>query len=241
MVTSGKGGVGKSSVTAGVGAALARQGKKVLLFDADVALRSLDIILGTADGTVYNWFDLMTGACDIEQAVVQVEDAKELYVLSAPVKRCTVRLEDFWNLFKKLREEYDYIFIDSPAGVGQGFELSMIPADIALVVATTDPVCLRAANTVVRILLNKGIGERKLIINRFKARPIGKKKLPNVDDTIDGTGAQLIGIVPNDDRITYFGAKGKPLPEKISPALAFNRIAKRLEGEEIPLKHLERM
>lgn len=241
VITSGKGGVGKSSITAGIGTELARLGKKTVLFDADVALRSLDIILGTAEKTVYNWLDLATNNCELSQAAIATEDISNLYVISAPASRCAIKIEEFCKMFDRLKEEFDYIIIDSPAGIGQGFELSVIPADLALVVATTDPVCLRAANAAIKILINKGIAKRRLIINRFKPKPIGKKKLPNVDDTIDGVGARLLGVVPEDERITYYAVKGKPLEPNFPSALAFKRIARRLLGEEIPLKRLERM
>lgn len=242
IVTSGKGGVGKSSVVAGLGAALARQGKRVLLVDMDIALRSLDLILGVGNRMVFDWGDLLQRRVKDKQCLMPVEGYSGLFVLPAPLKLdFSFNVFDVRKLFKAISKEFDYIFMDSPAGIGRGFDMAALPADMGLIVATPDPICIRSAAKVSRILDLKSITSQRLIINRFRAEPVKKGRLPDIDDVIDNTAVRLIGIVPEDVGVAYSAAKGRPLPGQSQAAKAFDRIAKRLENQEIALRRLAKM
>lgn len=237
VVTSGKGGAGKSSVSCGCAAALAHRGKKVLLIDADVGLRSLDIMLGVEEITVYHWEDVLSKRCGMEQAVVAVSDELPLFLLSAPYTMQSIpKAERFRELCKNAAQEYDFVFIDSPAGLGRGFTLATQSADEALLVATPEPVCIRSAGAAAA-LLPENVKSR-LIINRFKAGQIIRRSMPNIDDVIDRTGVRLIGVVPEDKEVSYCAANGILLSQNRPAMKAFDRIACRIQGDEIPLKHL---
>lgn len=242
IVTSGKGGVGKSSVAAGLGAAMARRGKRVLLVDMDIALRSLDLILGVGNRAVFDWGDLLQLRVKDKQCLMPVEGYDGLYVLPAPVKLdFNFNVFEVRKLFKAISKEFDYLFMDSPAGIGRGFDMAALPAEQALIVATPDPICIRSAAKVSRILDVKNVTSQRLIINRFRATPVQKGRLPDIDSVIDGTAVRLVGIVPEDPNIVYSAAKGRPIPYAAPAAKAFDRIARRMENEEIPLKRLEKM
>lgn len=237
VVTSGKGGAGKSSVSCGCAAALAQQGKKVLLIDADVGLRSLDIMLGVEERAVYHWEDVLSRRCTKEQAVIDIDDELPLYLLSAPsVLQVFPRGERFRELCEAYAKDYDFVFVDSPAGLGRGFSLAACGADEALLIATPDPVCIRSAGAAAASL--PPTVKTRLIINRFKPYAILRRSMPNIDDAIDQTGVRLIGIVPDDREIPYYAANGELFMQRGPAMKAYKRIARRLQGEEIPLKHL---
>lgn len=238
VVTSGKGGVGKSTVSCGCAVSLARQGKKVLLIDADIGLRSLDAMMGTSERTVYHWEDIMMKRCKKDDAIVQVNDMLPLFLLTAPFSAEEIPDSGaFREMCLEFSQEYDFVYIDSPAGLGRGFSLAIHGADEAFVVVTPDPVCIRAAGTARARLMEAGVAA-KMILNRFKAYPVIRRSMPNIDDAIDQTGIQLIGIVPEDKEITYCAAKGQIYSARCRAVKAFDRIARRIQGEEIPLKHL---
>lgn len=237
VVTSGKGGVGKSSVSCGCAAALARMGKRVLLIDADIGLRSLDVMLGTAQRTVNHWGDLLTDWCPDDEAIIQVNDALPLFVLAAPFFSETYPdAQEFAKLCERLADKFDYIFIDSPAGLGRGFVLAAAGAEEAIVVVTPDPVCIRSAGITAShaALRDK---PSKLILNRFRTYPILHRSMPNIDDAIDETGLMLLGIVPEDAKVAYSAGQGLIIPENCRAAKAFKRISGRMLGEEIHLKY----
>lgn len=239
VIASGKGGAGKSSLAAGLGGALAGMGKRVLLIDGDIGLRSLDLILGCAENTVYDWADVILGRCAPEKAPLPVND---LFLLAAPLRDAPAFTPDAMRALAAHYDAFfDHILIDAPAGVERGFQLSASAAQNAIVVSTPDAVCVRSAAAAVDELYAMELSPILLVINRFKAQPVAKRKLLNIDQVIDSAGARLIGIVPDDPDVTYRAAMGKPvLPE--SPAgMAYLRIAKRIEGEKIPLKHLDKM
>ena len=243
-VASGKGGVGKSSVTAGIGTALARLGKKVVLVDADIGLRSLDLILGAADHVVYDWSDVLFKRCSISDAVLKIQRQPGLSLLPAPLTfPDAFTQQEIRDTCKEITDNYecDYIIIDCPAGIGDGFYLAVGPADEILVITTPDIICVRAAHIVDFALSKINKKNSRLIINRFTSSPIEMNILPNIDDIIDLIGIQLIGIVPEDQNITFSAVKGELISEKTKAGTAFTNIAKRLEGFNIPLKYLEKM
>lgn len=234
-VVSGKGGTGKSTAAAGIGAALARRGKQVLLIDADEGLRCLDLILGVAEQTVFDVGDLLLGHCAAADAVYSVPSCEGLYLLAAPA--VPDQLQDpalFRLLCEKLGGLFDFVFIDCPAGISEGFRMVTASTKNVLVVANTDPASLRAAALVNTLLHRQESIKSRLILNKFTALSVIAGRAPNVDDIIDKTGLRLIGLVPFDNQVPQTAAAGTAL--QIGPAAdAFDRIARRLLGESVPL------
>lgn len=232
LVASGKGGSGKSSFVTGVGRALAAQGKKVLAADCDIGLRSLDILFGVTENVVFDWGDLLLDRCTPEQAVIK----GDVDFLAAPRSFSDeFTPEATAKLFKSFSEEYDYILLDSPAGIDRGFSLAASAADRAILISTPDSVCVRSCSRTYDELRRMKIENVRLVINMFEVKPVCKKKLLNIDQCIDETGVQLLGVVPRDISVAYTSVTGKS-PAYDSPAtLAFSRIAKRITGKRIPL------
>lgn len=232
LVSSGKGGSGKSSFTAGVSRALAACGKKVLAVDFDIGLRSLDLLLGVSDKVVFDWGDLLLERCTAEQAIV----SGNVDLLAAPLRfNSAFTAEAVAKMMKSLKPHYDYIMIDSPAGIDRGFELAAAGAERAVVVSTPDSVCVRSCGRAFDELDKMDISDIKLIINMFEVKPVCRHKLLNIDQCIDETGVQLLGIVPRDPNLGYCSVTGVT-PGEFSPStLAFSRIAKRITGKRVPL------
>ena len=232
LVSSGKGGSGKSSFTAGVSRALAADGKKVLAVDCDIGLRSLDLLFGVSDKVVFDWGDVLLGRCSAEQAVVK----GNVDLLAAPSRfNDGLTPAAIKKLIKSLKPEYDYILIDSPAGIDRGFELAAASAERAVVVSTPDSICVRSCSRAFDELHRLGVNDVRLIINMFEVKPVCKHKLLNIDQCIDETGVQLLGIVPRDPNLGYCSVTGMG-PGEFSPStLAFSRIAKRITGKTVPL------
>ena len=232
LVASGKGGSGKSSFVTGVSSALAAMGKKVLAVDCDIGLRSLDILFGVTEKIVFDWGDLILDRCTREQAVIK----GRADLLAAPRSFCDeLTPEAAEKLFKSFSEDYDYIFLDSPAGIDRGFQIAAAGADRAIVVSTPDSVCVRSCSRAFDELRHLGIEDVRLIINMFEVKPVCKRKLLNIDQCIDETGVQLLGIVPRDIAVGYSSVTGTA-PGEFSPStLAYSRIAKRITGKRVPL------
>lgn len=232
VVASGKGGSGKSSFTAGLGRALAFAGKKVLAIDFDIGLRSLDLLFGVSDKVVYDWGDLVTERCTSEQAIIGCE----VDLLAAPRNFS----EDFTaekvaKMVKSFKKSYDFILLDSPAGIDRGFQLAASGAEKAVIVSTPDSVCVRSCGRAFSELEKNGVTDCRLIINMFEVKPVCKHKLLNIDQCIDETGIQLLGIVPRDANVGFCSVTGVA-PGEFSPStLAFSRIAKRICGKRVPL------
>lgn len=232
FVFSGKGGVGKSTVTAAVSRSLLYCGKKVLCIDADIGFRSLDLILNTGNQAVYNWLDLMENRCDAERAAVSAEGCPDL--LSAPNNYSEkITLESVGEMLSRLDGKYDYIFVDSPAGCGALHEIFARLCDRALLIATADSVCVRSAETAAAKIgeYNDGLDIR-LIVNRFNKAEVLKGRQLNLDDTMDAVRVGLAGVVPEDRTIGNMSG-GCTLSQKAQSA--FNRIARRITGEQICL------
>lgn len=232
LVSSGKGGSGKSSFTAGVSRALAFGGAKVLDVDCDIGLRSLDLLLGVSDKVVFDWGDVLLGRCTAEQAIIK----GEIDLLAAPSRfDSAFGPEVLAKLVKSLKSSYDYIFIDSPAGIDKGFQIAAACAEKAVVVTTPDSICVRSCARAFDELDRLGVKDVRLVINMFEVKPVCKHKLLNIDQCIDETGVQLIGVVPRDANLGYCSVTGDS-PAEFSPStLAFSRIAKRITGKRVPL------
>ncbi|HHV50665.1 MAG TPA: septum site-determining protein MinD [Clostridiales bacterium] len=241
VITSGKGGAGKSTVAAGLGCALAHLGRKVVLLDGDAGLRSLDIMLGISERAVYDMSDIFEGNCEPIRAVYQSPVNERVSVVPAPVsleKMCSP--VDMARLCRGFAKYYDHVIVDCPAGIGQGFECAIAGANRALVVTTPDMISARDAQIVGRILDRRNIPAR-LVINRLRPMPIITGKMPDVDEIIDIASLQLIGIIPEDEEVAIANANGRPLPVRSNAAICFSNIARRFLGEQVPLANLEKM
>lgn len=234
VVTSGKGGTGKSSVTAALGTALAKRGKKVLLIDCDWGLRCLDLILGVSKNTVYDLGDILSNNCEIAKAIYKVPGVERLSMIPAPNFSAIAPLgNSFKRLCMALSGSFDYILLDSPAGIESGFQVAVGAAQLALVVVTPDTVCIRDAERVGKILGGYDLSECKMVINKFSRTSLKYEETRNLDKIIDGASMQLIAVIPDDKNVPAFAAQGIPLYSKGKAAAAFRRLAARLEGEEV--------
>jgi len=235
VIASGKGGVGKSSVSAGLALALQRDGYRVLLVDCDIGLRSLDLILGAGAELLFHWGDVIQQRCASEQAVIAA--ANGLSLLSAPTGFETEYTPAAMReLAAAYDEDFDFILFDSPAGVGMGLELAAAAAELALIVATPDEVCVRSGQIAADLLSGWGVAESRLIINRFDAKSVAKKKLLNIDEVIDSTHLRLLGVVPSDPSVMFYMSRGQMIDEKSKAMRAFERIAQRLNGKRVLLE-----
>ena len=240
VVTSGKGGVGKSTVTAYLGTELCARGKRVLLIDMDEGLRSLDIILGVSESTVFDVYDVVCGNCTPTQAILQISNFWGMHLLPAPIKKGMIteptHLKELCRCYSDL---FDYIIIDSPAGIGDGFYLSAAAADMALVVVTPDPVSVRAGATAASLLRQSAVNNIRLIINKVNTPLMKKGTFYNIDEIIDITQTQLIAAIPTDYAVIEYSSKGLPLPASYAKD-SFVRLAGRLTGQRIMLPKLQK-
>ena len=233
VIASGKGGVGKSSLTVGLCRALRDRGRRVLAVDCDLGLRSLDLLFHAGDALVFDWGDVLRGLCAPERACV---DADGVGLLAAPLHESgDFTPQAMRDMIAHYDGDYDFILIDAPAGVVGEFELASAMADRALVVATSDGVCLRSASRAADTLRQQGVADLRLVLNRFHRAAVEHSFLVNVDDAIDRVGVQLIGVVPEDPEVTFRLPKGEALPKKSPAKTAWERIAARLDGEDVPL------
>ena len=243
VITSGKGGVGKTTITANLGTALAQLGCKVALIDADFGLRNLDLILGLENRVVYTAIEAIAGECRLEQALVKDKRLNGLVLLPAAQTRNkeSVLPEQMKDLVMQIAKSYDYILVDSPAGIEMGFRNAIAAAQEAVIVTTPEVAAVRDADRVVGLLEAHGIKNIQLIVNRLKPEMIQLNEMMSVEDVLEILAVPLIGIVPDDERVIVSSNRGEPLvlENKPSlPAMAFNNIARRLEGEKVPLLDL---
>lgn len=238
VVTSGKGGTGKTSITGGVSSCLARLGKSVLCIDMDIGLRNLDISLGLSDRALMDFSDVVLGRCSLEKAAVSHPDLPGLSLLTAPMS-FTPQLTQWQvqELLDEARKRYDYIMIDSPAGLGQGFQLATCGADRALVVSTNDASSLRDAQRTVAEL--DRLDQIHLVMNRIQPKLLRQLRT-TIDDAMDAAGLPLIGVVPEDPRVILSANQGRPLilGGRQGAANACLNIAKRIQGFRVPIMRI---
>jgi septum site-determining protein MinD len=244
VITSGKGGVGKTTVTANLGMALARLGRKVALVDADFGLRNLDLLLGLENRVVYTAIEVLAGECRLEQALVKDKRIEGLVLLPAAQNRTkeSVTPAQMKQLVAALVKAFDYVLIDSPAGIEMGFKNAIAPAQEALVVTTPEIASVRDADRVVGLLEAQNIKRNHLIINRLRPGMVQANDMMSVEDVQEILAIPLIGVVPEDERVIVSTNRGEPLvlAENLAlPGLAIFDIARRLEGEKVEFMNLE--
>ena len=234
VIASGKGGVGKSTITKNLGLYFASLGRRTLIIDCDAGLSSLDIMLSCSESVNFTWSDIADGNCETADALMKIYE--NLTLLPSPRVPLT---EDYGDIIerltKELDDEYDYIFIDAPAGVGRGLRRAAAGAEKSLIVATADEVSVKGAATVENVLRECGITASRLLINRYDVRAAKRGRLLTIDEIIDKTSVQLIGIIPEEKNIMYSTVSTRRLRTKKCDG-AFSRIAMRIEGKYIPLE-----
>lgn len=231
VVASGKGGVGKTTLTVALGKALTAFGNRVLIIDCD-RLRSVDLLVGITKELVYDFGDVILGRCEAEQAVYE---QKGLCVISCPSDYDNITVEGMKKLTEHYDCDYNYILFDAPAGIGEGLKLACAAAERGIVVSTPDLVCVRSACTAAREMEKMGVKESRLIINRAHKKDIVKGRLLNVDKVIDSTQVQLIGVVPEDEKLKLGAMGGDIYKKRQLSYTAFSNIAKRICGQYIAL------
>ena len=235
-VVSGKGGTGKTSLVAHVGLYLAALGNMVLCLDCDMGLRNLDIALGMSDRTVMDFTDVLEGRCTLQEAAPAHPIQKNLFLLTAPSQVRPVDRLAFRRMMDKIRRNFDYCLVDSPAGLGEGFHLSIAGCDRVIVVTTTDPTSLRDAQRTVQELGHLPRGKVHMVVNRCK-RKLMKHLHQTIDDAIDTAGLPLLGVVPEDEELPLALGRGIPLVFLYNrcASTAYRNIALRLTGQKVPL------
>ena len=241
VITSGKGGVGKTTTTANVGTGLAKEGKKVVLIDTDIGLRNLDVVMGLENRIVYNLVDVIEGNCRIKQALIKDKRYPNLYLLPSAQTRdkSAVSPEQMAKLTKELKEEFDYILLDCPAGIEQGFKNAIAGADRAIVVTTPEVSAVRDADRIIGLLEANEIGRTELVVNRLRADMVKRGDMMSIEDVQEILAIDLIGAVPDDEQIVISTNQGEPLVGSASLAgKAYQNICHRLVGEEVPFLDL---
>ena len=242
-ITSGKGGVGKTTIVANLGTALAKLGKKVALIDADFGLRNLDLLLGLENRVVYTILEVIAGECSIEKALVKDKRQPGLALLPAAQNRNkeAVSPEQVKEIISKITPNFDYLIVDCPAGIELGFRNAIAAAKEAIIVTTPEMAAVRDADRVIGLLEAEGIKKISLIVNRLRAEMVQLDKMISVEDIIDLLVIPLIGIVPDDERVIVSTNRGEPIVLEDRPSLpgmALRNIARRFEGEEVPFLDL---
>jgi len=242
-ITSGKGGVGKTTATASLGAALALRGLKVTVADTDIGLRNLDVVMGLENRIVYNLMDVVGGTCPLRQALIRDKRIEGLYLLPAAQARSKEDMspDDLCRVCDELREEFDFVLIDSPAGIEHGFRNALAPADEVVVITTPEVTSARDADRVIGLVEVEGKGPIRLIINRLDPPRVRRGEMLGTEDVIEILAVELLGIVPEDRQVLMCANKGIPVAlDGDTPAgVAYRNIASRLLGEDVPFMALE--
>ena len=242
VVTSGKGGVGKTTTTANLGTGLAKLDKKVVLVDTDIGLRNLDVVLGLENRIVYNLVDVIDGNCKISQALIKDKKVDGLYLLPAAQTRDkdAVKPEQMKTLVEELRKDFDYIILDCPAGIEQGFKNAIAAADRALVVTTPEVSAVRDADRIIGLLEANEIRNSRLIVNRLNIDMVKHGNMMTAEDVVEVLSIDLIGVVPYDEKIVVSTNTGTPLAgDDTLVGQSYMNICRRIMGEEVPFLNLE--
>jgi len=243
-ITSGKGGVGKTTATANIGAALANSGQRVACIDADIGLRNLDVVMGLENRIVYDLVDAVEGRCRLNQAMIKDKHIPNLFLIPSAQTRdkTAVSPSDMIRLCEELRPDLDWIVIDSPAGIERGFKNAIAPADQIIVITNPEVSAVRDADRIIGIVEAEEKGTPKLLINRLNPEMVRQNNMLSADDVVDLLAIHLLGIVPEDKNVIISTNKGVPIAlDGKSPAgQAYRNIARRIQGEEVPLMDLDK-
>ena len=243
VVTSGKGGVGKTTTTANIGAGLSRLGKKVLVIDTDLGLRNLDVVMGLENRIVYNLVDVIEGGCRLKQAMISDKRHENLYLLpSAQTKdKSAITPEQMIKLTNELRDEFDYVLLDCPAGIEQGFQNAIPGADRAFVVTTPEVSSIRDADRIIGLLEQNHMKKLNLIINRIRMDMVKRGEMMSVEDVTEILPIDLIGAIPDDEQVVIGTNQGEAVVDMDSLAgKAYTNICRRITGEEVPFLDLDK-
>ena len=238
VITSGKGGVGKTTTTANIGIGLAQSGKKVVVIDTDLGLRNLDVVMGLENRIVYNLVDVIEGSCRMKQALIRDKRFPDLYLLpSAQTKdKTSVSPEQMQKLVSELRSDFDCIFLDCPAGIEQGFQNAIAGADRAIVVTKPEVSAIRDADRIIGLLETEGIKKNELLINRLRIDMVRRGDMMSVEDVSEILAIDLLGVIPDDEQIVIATNQGEPIVGSDSIAgRAYSNVCRRILGEEIPI------
>jgi septum site-determining protein MinD len=243
VITSGKGGVGKSTTSANIGTALALSGKKVCLVDTDIGLRNLDVIMGLENRIIYDIVDVVTGQCRLEQALIKDKRFEHLYLLPASQTRDKSALspEAVRKIVDELKQKFDYVVIDCPAGIEQGFKIAIAGAEKAIVVTTPENAAVRDADRVIGLLEGAKIHGPKLVINRIKPHMVQHGDMLDIDEIVAVLAIDLLGVVPDDEWVISCANRGEPavLNPNSKASMAYRNIARRIMGDSVPLMVLQ--
>ena len=243
VITSGKGGVGKTTTTANLGTALSLEGKKTVVVDADIGLRNLDVVMGLENRIVYDMVDVVEGSCRLKQALIKDKRFDNLYLLPAAQTRDknAITPDQMKALCDQLRESFDYILMDCPAGIEQGFKNAIAGADRAIVVTNPEISAVRDADRIIGLLEANEIKDIRLIINRVRNEMVKRGDMMDKQDIIEILAIDLIGLVPDDESIIVSTNKGEPaiLDNKSLAGQAYKNITKRILGEDVPLLEID--
>jgi len=238
VITSGKGGVGKTTTSANIGTALAAMGRKVVVVDGDTGLRNLDVLMGLENRIVFTLIDVIEERCRLKQALIKDKRFSNLYLLPTAQTRDKndVSPQQMLSIVNQLKGDFDYVILDCPAGIEQGFENAIIGADRAIIVVNPEVTSVRDADRVIGKLDAKGMEQHDLIVNRINFDMVKRGDMLDINDILDSLAIKLIGVVPDDRNITISTNKGEPivLDESSISGQAFKNIAKRITGEEVP-------
>ena len=239
VITSGKGGVGKTTTTANLGTALAMQGKRVVLLDGDVGLRNLDVALGMENKVVYDFVDVLEKKCRLSQAMLADKKQENLFFLAASQTRTSADItpEQMQMLVRELEKQFDYILIDCPAGAGRGFQKAIAAANRAVVVTVPEPSAVRDADKIMDQLEEAGIKKRNVIVNRMRPELVKIEAILSVEEIVDWLSAELLGVIPEDVAVLLSGSRGisaVTIPRS-EAGKAYHNTARRLMGETVPL------
>ena len=243
-ITSGKGGVGKTTATANIGAALASMGKRVACIDADIGLRNLDVVLGLENRIVYDLVDAVEGRCRLSQAMIKDKHIPDLYLIPSAQTRdkTAVSPSDMIRICDELRPDLDFILVDSPAGIERGFKNAIAPADEVIVVTNPEVSAVRDADRIIGIVEAEEKESPKLLINRLDPSMVKQNNMLSSDDVVDLLAIRLLGIVPEDKAVLISTNRGTPiaLDKKSLAGQAYQNIARRILGEEVPFLDLDK-
>ncbi len=244
VITSGKGGVGKTTATANIGSVLASEGQRTALIDVDIGLRNLDVLLGLENRIVYDLVNVVEGECRLEQALIKDKRNSNLFLMPAAQTRDkdAVSPEEVQELVEKLKEEFDFVLIDSPAGIEQGFRNAVAGADEAVIITTPEVSALRDADRIIGMLQAAGLDDPRVVINRINREMVKKGDMLDVADMLEVLAISLLGVIPDDERIVVSTNRGEPVVFDSSSQAgeAFRNVGLRLLGQEVPFLSWEK-